>query len=81
MSVNRSIPARFGLEALDEPSRYRNKTRRVSAHDLTPYEPWPCDLIDADADNRRTECNIEWNKVTDPKVTGYQLTVIDQNNP
>ena len=27
------------------------------------------------------ECNIEWNKVTDPKVTGYQLTVIDQNNP
>ena len=27
------------------------------------------------------ECSIEWNKVSDPKVTRYQLTVIDQNNP
>ena len=27
------------------------------------------------------ECSIEWNKVVDPKVTGYQLTVIDQDNP
>jgi hypothetical protein len=27
------------------------------------------------------ECNIEWNKVIDPKVTGYQLTVINQDNP
>jgi hypothetical protein len=25
------------------------------------------------------QCNIEWNKVTDPKVTGYQLTVIDRS--
>ncbi len=27
------------------------------------------------------QCSIEWNKVIDPKVTGYQLTVIDQDNP
>jgi hypothetical protein len=29
----------------------------------------------------RPECNIEWNKVIDQKVTGYQLTVINQDNP
>jgi hypothetical protein len=27
------------------------------------------------------ECNIEWDKVIDPKVTRYQLTVINQENP
>ena len=27
------------------------------------------------------QCKIEWNKVIDPKVTGYQLTVINQDNP
>jgi hypothetical protein len=25
-------------------------------------------------------CSITWDKTTDPKVTGYQLTVIDRNN-
>ena len=24
-------------------------------------------------------CNISWDKTSDPKVTGYQLTVIDQS--
>lgn len=24
-------------------------------------------------------CSIEWDKTSDPKVTGYQLTVIDQS--
>lgn len=26
------------------------------------------------------QCSIEWDKAIDPKVTGYQLTVIDQDN-
>lgn len=26
-------------------------------------------------------CSIMWDKTHDPKVTGYQLTVIDQSNP
>ena len=25
------------------------------------------------------QCSIEWDRVDDPKVTGYQLTVIDQS--
>jgi hypothetical protein len=25
-------------------------------------------------------CNITWDKMNDPKVTGYQLTVIDKGN-
>ena len=25
-------------------------------------------------------CNIAWDKTNDPKVTGYQLTVIDRSN-
>ena len=28
----------------------------------------------------RPDCNISWDKTNDPKVTGYQLTVIDQSN-
>lgn len=27
------------------------------------------------------QCNIEWDQVNDPKITGYQLTVINQDNP
>ena len=27
------------------------------------------------------QCLIEWDKVNDPKVTRYQLTVINQENP
>ena len=26
-------------------------------------------------------CNIAWDKTNDPKITGYQLTVIDQDQP
>ena len=28
----------------------------------------------------RPDCNISWDKTNDTKVTGYQLTVIDQSN-
>jgi len=27
------------------------------------------------------DCNISWDKTDDPKITGYQLTVIDQSKP
>ena len=28
----------------------------------------------------KPDCSITWDKTNDPKVTGYQLTVIDRNN-
>ena len=44
----------------------------VSAGCATPLKQQPATV--------RPDCSITWDKTIDPKVTWYQLTVIDQSN-
>ena len=62
----------------DETYQQLGKTLWATAHDFAARERWLYNSIETGVDNRRAALQHH-DKTNDPKVTGYQLAVIDQS--
>jgi hypothetical protein len=63
----------------NETCRNIDKAHKAASHHHTASGRWLCNPFTAAVNIVGPQCSIAWNKTDDPKVTDYQLSVVEQS--